>query len=201
MQRSATKPRKHLPVGLEGAEDASERRIRHPHWHRRLPARQTTTLLATLRERRSQASASEWPRPGPSTLSSVADEPSTNAPHRGQLGPVRQITVIWRWPLPQPRLACDRLANARRIPAASHIPSDRPAICQRLVNPSGSATQDLLAHGHCGLGEVTHSIRMMRPGGWAWTGSPDYPSAASAIGAITCAIGAASLCGARDRAP
>jgi hypothetical protein len=38
-------------------------------------------------------------------------------------------------------------------------------------------------------------------GSRAWTGSPDNPSAASAVCAIARAIGAASACAARDRAP
>src|SRR5439155_7374576 len=40
---------------------------------------------------------------------------------------------------------------------------------------------------------------MMGAGPRAWTGSPDNPSAASAVGAITRAIGAASAHGARGR--
>ena len=55
------------------------------------------------------------------------------------------------------------------------------------------------------LGDVTQSSGMMDVEPWAWTGSwagsADNPSAASAISAISHAIGTASACAARARAP
>src|SRR5882724_7876941 len=49
------------------------------------------------------------------------------------------------------------------------------------------------------LSDVTHSNEMRGRGSWAWTGSwtgaPDNSGAANAVGAIVCAIGAASAHG------